>query len=242
MARVEKLRVAQRLLGQEGARAKRSGADEAPATGHGTPSLDVGRLVALGEAGPIVSVSAKVGPVGISSSKSMEVPEDGKGASYDRSLECDRESGYQELGFQESGYEEPGFQESGYEEPGFQESGCQEPDAGVSQAFRALSLVALRPEDVGREVALSYLQGDLQQPVIVGLVQNPAQDAPVTRRTPVRVDGESLVVAAQRELVLQCGDAKVVLKRNGDVEIHARNLHARAKGVHRIRGGVIRIN
>ena len=232
MARVEKLRVAQRLLGQEGARAKRSGADEAPATGHGTPSLDVGRLVALGEAGPIVSVSAKVGPVGISSSKSMEVPEDGKGASYDRSLECDRESGYQELGFQESGYEEPGFQESG----------CQEPDAGVSQAFRALSLVALRPEDVGREVALSYLQGDLQQPVIVGLVQNPAQDAPVTRRTPVRVDGESLVVAAQRELVLQCGDAKVVLKRNGDVEIHARNLHARAKGVHRIRGGVIRIN
>jgi len=49
-------------------------------------------------------------------------------------------------------------------------------------------------------------------------------------------------VEAADELVLRCGQASIVLRRNGRVVIRGTYVETRAKGVNRIKGGSVLIN
>jgi hypothetical protein len=92
------------------------------------------------------------------------------------------------------------------------------------------------------EVLLVLADGVPPQPFILGVVQ-PLPEAPDdSPRAVVERDGDRLVIEGEREVVLQCGEAKLVLRRDGKIFLHGRDITARARRRHRIKGGAVLIN
>ena len=111
-------------------------------------------------------------------------------------------------------------------------------------AGNAVSTVAVTPDDVGREVALAFQDGDPAKPVILGFIH---QSAGTREREPepeldARVDGERITFTAKKEIVLSCGKASITLTRARKVLIRGAYLLSRSSGVNRIKGGSVQIN
>lgn len=102
----------------------------------------------------------------------------------------------------------------------------------------AQSLVALTGKDAGREIALMFENGDCSMPIIVGLFQT-SSAAP---QREIKLDDESLVLSAKREVVIQCGKSSITLTSAGKVLIRGAYLLSRSSGVNRIKGGSVQIN
>lgn len=114
------------------------------------------------------------------------------------------------------------------------------------EGLPARAMVAFVEADVGREVALMFEGADRDKPVVMGLMfQSQApRKPPVFSRSGARatVDGERLVFSAEREIVLQCGEASITLTRAGKVLIRGAYLSSRSSGTNRIQGGSVQIN
>lgn len=115
----------------------------------------------------------------------------------------------------------------------------------------ARSTVSWRPEDVGREVALLFEQGDPSRPLLIGPIVDPARVSAVETSAlsatlgdtiQVESNGERLTLTAKREIVLRCGKATVILTRAGKVLIRGAYLLSRSSGVNRVKGGSVQIN
>lgn len=107
------------------------------------------------------------------------------------------------------------------------------PQATAPLAARAT--LALGPDAVGRQAALLFEGGNPERPIVVGLLHEPAPVA-------AAVDGERLVLRAEREIVLECGDASITLTRAGKVLIRGTYVLSRSSGTNRIKGGSVEIN
>lgn len=125
--------------------------------------------------------------------------------------------------------------------------------------LRARTTVVLAPEELQRAVQeqcpvlLLFEEGDPGRPIVVGLLRDqlpreaaapgtePAVQGPVPPMV-VEADGKRVEVEAADELVLRCGQASIVLRRNGRVVIRGTYVETRAKGVNRIKGGSVLIN
>jgi Domain of unknown function (DUF6484) len=116
--------------------------------------------------------------------------------------------------------------------------------AGTPEPLPALSTVPMAAEDVGREVALLFVNGEATRPLIVGLLQPPITVAPVETKEGVqaRVDGERIEFNAEKEIVLRCGKSSITLTRAGKILIEGAYLLSRSTGVNRIKGGSIQLN
>lgn len=110
---------------------------------------------------------------------------------------------------------------------------------GGEPALPAASSVALRESDIGASVVVAFDGGDARRPVILGrLQQREAQPA-----SPVaRLDADRLVLQAEREIELRCGEASIVLTRAGKVLIKGAYVLSRSKGANRIKGAYVDIN
>jgi hypothetical protein len=114
----------------------------------------------------------------------------------------------------------------------------------------AASTGALSSQDVGRRVALAFVGGDPEQPIILGPVHDartgPAAHEQATGQErpqiTVEQDGRRLRIVAQQEIVLQCGKSSITLTRAGKVLIRGAYLLSRSSGVNRIKGGSVQIN
>jgi hypothetical protein len=117
----------------------------------------------------------------------------------------------------------------------------------ATSPLSARTTVLFRAEDIGREAVLIFAQGDLAQPILVGLVQ-PSQPAPdeekVELNTPLDavVDGRRIVLSAENEIELRCGKSSITLTRAGKILIRGAYLLSRSSGVNRIKGGSVQIN
>jgi Domain of unknown function (DUF6484) len=113
------------------------------------------------------------------------------------------------------------------------------------QLLTARTTVPLRRDMRGREVLVLFAGGDVNAPVIVGvmephaLVETSPQPAPGVA---VVVDGERHVIEAEREIVLRCGDASITLTRAGKVLIKGNYILSRSTGYNKIKGAAIDIN
>jgi hypothetical protein len=109
--------------------------------------------------------------------------------------------------------------------------------ATTSVARRAVSISQCR---VGSGVVLLLEEADPERPIVVGVIQD---DQPNSNSAAEAViDGERLILAAQKEIVLRCGNASLTLTRAGKVLIQGAYVLSRSSGVNRIKGGSVQIN
>lgn len=120
----------------------------------------------------------------------------------------------------------------------------------VVRARVAAEISGTREELIGTPVLLVFEDQDPKRPIIVGVIR----DALVTSElgeamTPlpeapreVLLDEERLVFEAREEVVLKCGKASLVLRKDGQVVIRGANVVSRSTGANRIKGASITLN
>ena len=95
-----------------------------------------------------------------------------------------------------------------------------------------------------RSAVLAFEDGDVARPLVLGIVggvreaEAPAQAFVVE----ADADGRRVRLTASEEIVLQCGESSITLKRNGKVVIRGSYVETYASGTNRIKGGNVRIN
>jgi hypothetical protein len=97
----------------------------------------------------------------------------------------------------------------------------------------AQSLVALAGAAPGSAVAVAFVEGDSERPLILGVVQPPERV--------VEADGRREIVG-EREVVLRCGPASIRLAADGRVTIRGTRILSRADGPNRVQGACVELN
>jgi hypothetical protein len=103
---------------------------------------------------------------------------------------------------------------------------------------------------IGRKVLLAFVDNDPGYPVIIDTIYSPsatlmeAANPVLEGQKPeeVLVDQKQLILEAEEEIVLRCGDASITLNRAGKVFIKGNYLISRSSGTNCINGKSIRIN
>jgi hypothetical protein len=132
--------------------------------------------------------------------------------------------------------------------------------------LRARSTVCLDEATIARAiavrqpVALVFENGDARLPIVLGLLQEapsplhgllttePASPAPSANppdalpRTEANVDGKRVVITADQEITLKCGDASLTLRRDGKILLRGAYVETYARGLNRIKGAQVKIN
>lgn len=134
----------------------------------------------------------------------------------------------------------------------------------------AESTVSLLSSHAGARVIILFDQGDVRRPIVVGVLRQTesrlVQPAPLLPPTApplqtlaalpsaksgadvpvapvsVSVDDQRLVLTAEREIVLQCGEASITLTRAGKVVIKGSYVASRSTGTNKIKGAAVEIN
>jgi hypothetical protein len=116
--------------------------------------------------------------------------------------------------------------------------------AAKRKPVKARSVVALRPELVGRDVLVCIAEPE-RVPVIIGFLQDLVlAPSPHENAEPLalEVDRERIVLSARQEVVLRCGPGSITLTADGKVVVRGVEVVSSANRTNRIRGGAVRIN
>jgi hypothetical protein len=105
----------------------------------------------------------------------------------------------------------------------------------------ARSSVPITENEIGREVALVFEDGDSARPIIIGVMQG-VNHPDVAHPAQVTLDEDTLTLSAKKEVVIRCGKASITLTNAGKVLIRGAYLLSRSSGVNRIKGGSVQIN
>ena len=101
----------------------------------------------------------------------------------------------------------------------------------------ASTALALTRDDLGAQLAVVFVGGDPDYPLVLGKLARPMLPAAVERRR-----RRELVLEADKKITIRCGRSSISLSRDGRLEIRGQHLLSRAASVNRIRGGVIQLN
>lgn len=104
----------------------------------------------------------------------------------------------------------------------------------------ARTTLRLGPADLGCSLALLFEGGDPGRPIVLGRLIEPG--VPPLRPAEAVLDGERVLLAAEREITLRCGKASITLTRAGKVLIRGAYLSSRSSGVNRIKGASVQLN
>lgn len=122
---------------------------------------------------------------------------------------------------------------------GFDREGRFQVEGGAAgEPVVALSTIGLEAADVGTRVVVAYEGGDARSPVIIGRVHDRAGSAPSARGA----ERERVVIRAERDIELRCGEASIVLTRAGKVLIRGSYVLSRSRGANKIKGAFVDIN
>ena len=123
------------------------------------------------------------------------------------------------------------------------------PGMPSTEPLTAITTEDLSAQQSDDEVALGFVNGDPSLPIVLGLIQQPDlgkqvdENAYEDRKTVnVKVDGETVTLSADKEIVLRCGKSSITLTRAGKVIIKGAYLTNQSTGVNRIKGGSVQIN
>ncbi|MGE1004045.1 DUF6484 domain-containing protein [Ralstonia pseudosolanacearum] len=104
--------------------------------------------------------------------------------------------------------------------------------------LQARSVVPVDAEHLGQVVALGFENADPRRPIILGFMIAPQPPA----QPEARVDGQRLVLTAERDIELRCGEAAIVLSADGTVQIRGTYIISYATASQRILGGSVNLN
>ena len=90
---------------------------------------------------------------------------------------------------------------------------------------------------IDSQVVLAFENADPGLPIILGVLASPSSALAAVRR-----DGERFVLTADKEIVLECGEASITLTKAGKVIIRGAYVVTRSTGVNRIKGASVQIN
>jgi hypothetical protein len=123
------------------------------------------------------------------------------------------------------------------------------PGIPSGKPLNAISTENLAHNALGQEVALGFVNGDPASPIILGLIQKTGEQAQAAQQETkkdqsanVKLDGEKLILSADREIILQCGKSSITLTKAGKVILKGAYLSTHSSGVNRIKGGSVQIN
>jgi hypothetical protein len=93
------------------------------------------------------------------------------------------------------------------------------------------------------QVAVMFEQGDTSRALVLG----PMAGAPVQAQAPTYthealIDNERIVIEAEQEIELRCGEAAIILTRDGRILLRGSDITSHASTTQRIRGGSVQIN
>ncbi len=108
-----------------------------------------------------------------------------------------------------------------------------------TETFHALSTIGLSNNDIGADIAVAYINDDEGTPIIIGRIRRPS--APEQNLT-VKMDGNRVVLHAEHDIELRCGEASIVLTRAGKVLIKGSYVLTRSSGANKIKGAYVDIN
>jgi len=133
-------------------------------------------------------------------------------------------------------------------------------------SIQALSITSITLQHAGRQVALSFVENNIEKPIIMGLIHNPLQsilenfrfdtetesdvlnesentnNLSTNKVDDMLLDGDRVVFEAKKEIVLKCGESSITLTKAGKILIKGKYLVNRSSGVNRIIGGSVQIN
>jgi hypothetical protein len=122
------------------------------------------------------------------------------------------------------------------------------PGIPSGEPLEAISTEDMTGKNPGNEVALGFVEGNPALPIILGLIQKTGNlETPSNEKSPdqnvdVRLDGETLTLNADQEIVLKCGKSSITLTRAGKIIVKGAYLSNHSTGVNRIKGGSVQIN
>lgn len=106
-------------------------------------------------------------------------------------------------------------------------------------AIPARSLTELSSDMIGAEVALLFQDGNPGRPLIVGRVVEPARNAASPQ---IIRDGETVRIMGKERIELRCGEAAILMEKDGRITIRGTYVTSQASAANRIRGGSIDLN
>ena len=114
------------------------------------------------------------------------------------------------------------------------------------EVVTARATVALLRQHVGSTVVIVFEAGDVRRPIILGVMHDARSNAPAAQPpaavVSAQIDDQRLVLTAEREVVLRCGDASITLTRAGKVLIKGTYVLSRSSGYNKIKGAAVDIN
>jgi hypothetical protein len=113
------------------------------------------------------------------------------------------------------------------------------------EVVAAGTTVPLLRQHIGSTVVVLFDQGDVRRPIIVGVLQK--QHSALIAAVPeplvsAQVDDQRVVLTAEREIVLRCGEASITLTRAGKVLIRGSYVLTSSSGYNKIKGAAVDIN
>jgi Domain of unknown function (DUF6484) len=108
----------------------------------------------------------------------------------------------------------------------------------------ARTTIPLGRDHIGLQVVVLFEQGVPRRPIVIGLLQSASlpSNQRMAPEVVVRSDGQRLVLTAEREIELRCGDASITLTRAGKILIQGKYILSRSSGYNRIKGAAVDIN
>ncbi|VAW86255.1 hypothetical protein MNBD_GAMMA18-2360 [hydrothermal vent metagenome] len=132
------------------------------------------------------------------------------------------------------------------------------------QPSKAITTLVLTQTHIGRQVALLFANGNMKNPVIMGVIHSPlhamlenfgqvenkaegdvpdeAEQESGLEIDDVLIDGKKIIFEAKEQIVLKCGESSITLTQSGNISIRGKYLLNRSTGVNRIMGGSVKVN
>ena len=118
---------------------------------------------------------------------------------------------------------------------------------------QAKSVVQLTNRDVGRQVVLMFENGDVNSPVVLGLIQdqsNPAgeelsvieKDEQTEKIPDTLIIEDASKLTASKGLRLECGESSVTLTSAGKIIVQGNEIVTRSTGCTRLKGLSVELN
>jgi len=110
----------------------------------------------------------------------------------------------------------------------------------------ARTTVPLLTLHIGRTLVVLFDQDDVRRPIVVGVIQDAQAGASLqplaAPQVSADIDDQRVVLTAEREIVLRCGEASITLTRAGKVIIKGTYVLSRSSGYNKIKGATVDIN